>query len=171
MMQMLQAGGLPLLSDGLRLADENNPRGYLEFEPVKRLRADHSWLPQARGKAVKIIHLLLRELPLDGSLAYRIIFMRRPIEEVIASQSVMLLRDGKAAADPAVLKKVFESQLAQLEPWLAGRLDVAVLPVAYHRVLQEPEAVVEELRAFLGLELDAAAMLRAVDPSLYRQRG
>ena len=171
MMQMLQAGGLPVLSDGLRMADENNPRGYLEFEPVKRLRTERSWLPQARGKAVKIIHLLLRELPLDGSLTYRIIFMQRPIEEVIASQSAMLLRDGKAAADPQVLQKVFESQLAQLEPWLAGRPDVAVLPVAYHRVLRAPGAVVEELRTFLGLDLDSAAMVRAVDPSLYRQRG
>src|SRR5215471_15907456 len=171
MMQMLQAGGLPVLSDGLRPPDENNPRGYLEFEPVKRLRTDRSWLPRAKGHAVKIIHVLLRELPVDNSLAWRIVFMQRPMEEIISSQRAMLLRDGKASADPAILQKAFESQLAQLGSWLAGRPDIAVLPVAYHRVLREPDAVVEELRAFLGWELDAAAMVRAVDPALYRQRG
>ena len=86
MMQMLQAGGLPAFTDRVRSADESNPRGYFEFEPVKRLRTDRSWLPQARGHAIKIIHLLLRELPLDGSLVYRIVFMQRPLEEVLASQ-------------------------------------------------------------------------------------
>jgi hypothetical protein len=171
MMQMLQAGGLPALTDGLRSADENNPRGYLEFEPAKRLRTDRSWLPQARGHAVKIVHLLLHELPLDGSLAYRIIFMQRPIEEVLASQCAMLKREGKPAGAPAILQRAFEKQLAQLEPWLGAQPGVAVLPVNYHRVLREPGAVAEELRAFLDLKLDAAAMVRAVDPALYRQRG
>jgi hypothetical protein len=152
------------------MPDENNPRGYLEFEPVKRLRTDRSWLPLASGHAVKIIHQLLRELPPAASPTYRIVFMQRPIEEVIASQHAMLLREGKASADPAILRKAFESQLAQLEPWLAARPDVALLPVAYHRVLREPAAVIEELRAFLGQDLDAAAMARAIDPTLYRQR-
>ncbi|MDP3613979.1 MAG: hypothetical protein Q8R98_19230, partial [Rubrivivax sp.] len=90
MMQMLHAGGLPVLSDGLRTADENNQRGYFEFEPVKRLRSDRSWLPQARGHAVKIIHLLLRELLLDGSVQDRIVLMLRPLDEVLASQRTML---------------------------------------------------------------------------------
>ena len=83
-MQMLQAGGLPPLSDNLRSADEDNPRGYLEFEPVKQLRTDRSWLAQARGHVVKIIHLLLRELPTEGTYRYRVILMKRPIEEVLA---------------------------------------------------------------------------------------
>jgi hypothetical protein len=171
MMQMLQAGGLPTLTDSLRSADENNPRGYFEFDPVKRLRTDRSWLPQARGHAVKIIHLLLRELPLDGSLAYRVIFMQRPIDEVLASQHAMLHRDGRPAGDPAILRRAFENQLAQLESWLAAQSGIAVLPVNYHRVLREPAAVAEELRGFLGLDLDVAAMVHSVDPALYRQRG
>lgn len=171
MMQMLQAGGLPALTDGLRSADENNLRGYLEFEPVKRLRSDRSWLPQARGHAVKIIHLLLRDLLLDGSLQYRIVFMQRPTEEVIASQHRMLQRDGKTGADPAVLKKVFENQLAQLQVWLDLQADIAVWPVSYHRVVGQPQAVAEELANFLGLPLDIAAMVQAVDPALHRQRG
>ena len=170
MMQMLQAGGLPVLSDGLRAADANNPRGYHEFEPVKRLRSDRSWLPQARGRVVKIIHALLRELPLDGSLPCRIVFMRRPLDEVLASQQAMLQRDGKVAADPALLKRAYEGQLAQLLPWLTTRPGVDMLSVDYHAVIQDPAAVAQSLRDFLGLPLDTAAMVRAVDPALYRQR-
>lgn len=171
MMQMLHAGGLPTLSDGLRGADENNLRGYFEYEPVKRLRTDRSWLPQARGQAVKVIHLLLRELLLDGSLQYRIVFMRRPIDEVLASQHAMLKRDGKAGADPALLRKVFEGQLAQLDTWLAAQPAIRVLPVDYHRVVREPQAVADAVAGFLGLDLDTAAMTQAVDPALHRERG
>jgi hypothetical protein len=171
MMQMLHAGGLPVLSDGLRTADDNNQRGYFEYEPVKRLRSDRSWLPQARGQAVKIIHLLLRDLLLDGSLHYRIVFMQRPIEEVLASQRAMLLREGKAGADAAVLKKAFEGQLAQLDVWLAAQAQVSVLRVPYHRVVSDAHAVAADVNAFLGLDLDTAAMARAVEPALHRQRG
>ena len=170
MMQMLHAGGLPTLTDALRPADENNLRGYFEYDPVKRLRSDRSWLPQARGHAVKIIHLLLRELLLDGSLRYRIVFMQRPVDEVLDSQRAMLQRDGKAGADPAVLKKAFEQQLAQLETWLAEQAAVEVLYMPYHRVLCEPLPVAADLNRFLGLALDAPAMAGAADPALHRQR-
>jgi hypothetical protein len=170
MMQMLHAGGLPVLSDGLRTADESNPRGYLEYEPVKRLRSDRTWLPSARGHAVKIIHLLLRDLLLDGSVHYRIVFMQRPLPEVLASQTAMLRRDGKTAADAALLTKVFESQLAQLTPWLATQPCIRVLPVPYHQVVQQPLPVAQAVNDFLGLALDTGAMVRAVDPALHRQR-
>lgn len=170
-MQMLHAGGLPALTDGLRVADENNLRGYFEYEPVKRLRSDRAWLPQARGQVVKIIHLLLRDLLLDGSLQYRVVFMRRPTDEVLASQRAMLQREGKAGADPAVLKKAFETQLAQLDAWMAAQPCIRVLNVDYHRVVQQPQAVADELQGFLGRPLDTAAMVRAVDPALHRQRG
>src|SRR5665213_1543473 len=98
MMQMLAAGGIPPLTDQQRMPDENNPRGYLEYEAVKQLRNDRSWLANARGKAVKIIHLLLSELPNDGSLTFRVFLMQRAIDEVLASQRKMLARDGKAGA-------------------------------------------------------------------------
>lgn len=170
MMQMLHAGGLPALADQQRVADESNPRGYFEYEPVKRLRSDRTWLPQARGHAVKIIHLLLRELLLDGSMRYRIVFMERPLGEVLASQQAMLQREGKAGADPAVLQRAFESQLAQLHGWLALQPDVRVLRMDYHRVVQEPMLTADALCSFLELELDRAAMAAAVDPALHRQR-
>jgi hypothetical protein len=92
MMQMLAAGGLPPLTDNLRDADESNPRGYFEFDPVKRLRSDRSWLDQARGHAVKIIHVLVRELPADGQFHYRLLLMKRPMEEILASQRALLER-------------------------------------------------------------------------------
>ena len=171
MMQMLHAGGLPTLSDGLRTADANNPRGYFEFDPVKRLRSDNGWLPQARGHAVKIIHLLLRELRLDGSLQYRIVFMQRPIDEVLASQHAMLQREGKDGADPQVLKKAFEKQLEQIDTWLAEQAHVVVMQVPYHQVMCEPLATAVAVNTFLGLTLDTAAMVRAVDPALHRQHG
>ena len=170
MMQMLHAGGLPVLTDGLRTADENNLRGYFEYEPVKRLRSDRSWLPQARGHAVKIIHLLLRDLLLDGTLQYRVVFMQRPIEEVLASQRAMLQREGRAGADPAVLKKAFEGQLAQLDTWLAAQPGITMLPVQYHDVVRTPQAVAEAVHRFLGVQLDTAAMALAVDPAMHRQR-
>jgi hypothetical protein len=170
MMQMLEAGGLPSLTDGVRSADESNPRGYFEFEPVKRLRSDRSWLPLAIGRATKIIHLLLPELPVDGSFEYRIVFMRRPLEEVLASQQAMLRRQGKPSADPALLRRAFESQLAQVQAWLTAQPYVEVLQVDYHRVLREPAAVAKEVRTLLGLHLDVTAMKRVVDPALYRER-
>lgn len=170
MMQMLRAGGLPVLTDGLRAADESNRRGYLEYEPVKRLRSDRSWLPRARGQAVKIIHLLLRDLLLDGSMRYRIVLMQRPIDEVLASQRAMLQREGKAGADAAVLKKAFQGQLAQLDAWLATQACISVLRLGYHDVLRQPAAAADSLSAFLGLPLDRAAMVQAVDPALHRQR-
>ncbi len=170
MMQMLAAGGLPVLTDALRLPDESNPRGYLEFEPVKRLRTDQSWLEQARGRAVKIIHLLLRELPTDGRFQYRVLFLRRPLEEVIASQSAMLARAGKASAEPVALARIFASQLAQVEQWLAAQPCFTVRQVEYHRLVREPTIVAGELNAFLGGGLDPTLMARAVDPKLYRHR-
>lgn len=170
MMQMLSRGGFSPLTDELRAADESNPRGYFEFERVKQLRTDRSWLPEARGRVVKIIHVLLRALPTDGSFHYRVILMRRALPEVLASQRVMLEREGKRSADTALLTTVYEAQLAQTEQWLSDHQCFAWMPVEYHRVLREPHAVADEIRRFLGCDLDLDAMAAAIDPALYRQR-
>ena len=173
MMQTLAAGGIPPLTDDLRAADPSNPRGYLELEAVKKLKLDKSWLPQARGKAVKIIHLLLPELA-GGSpdLNYRVIMMRRPIAEIVASQRAMLARQGKASAavPDAQLEKIFTDQLARVEAWLEGRPEIRVCAVPYPELVSRPAETAARINAFLGGSLDEAAMTRAVDPTLYREK-
>jgi hypothetical protein len=170
MMQMLNAGGLPVLTDELRVADESSPRGYFEFEPVKRTATDCSWLEQARGRAVKVIHLLVRELPTDGRFRYRVILMQRPLEEILTSQRVMLQRQGKASGEEAALRKIFQQQLFELETYLASEPAFSTLSVDYHCALQDPVRYAEKINSFLDGDLDVAAMVRAIDPALYRQR-
>lgn len=171
MMQLLEAGGLPALTDNIRRADEDNPRGYYEFEAVKQVREDASWLDEAQGKVVKMVYRLLYDLPSDRT--YRVIFMRRSLDEVIASQEEMLRRQGKESAEvgQAQLAAMYRRQLKDVETWLRDQPVFSVLYVDYHDVLQRPETVVEKINQFLGGSLDTAAMLRVPDRSLYRQRG
>ena len=171
MMQMLTAGGVPALTDELRKSDESNPRGYFEFDPVKRIRSDQSWLEQARGRAVKIIHLLLRDLPTDRGFEYRVLFMKRPIEEVVASQRKMLEREGKHSADPAMLTKIYQSQLAQVEEWTKAQPCFSFLAVNHRSLIDNPLAVANEINAFLGGKMHVEQMASAVDPGLWRERG
>ncbi len=172
MMQMLAAGGVPPLTDQLRVPDENNPRGYFEYEAVKKLRVDQSWLARARGHAVKIIHLLLRELPNDGAFAFRVILLQRAIGEVLASQRTMLARDGKAAAAISAeqLGRIYLAQMEKAERWLQSLPECRVLQVEHRALLTDPAPVAGQINQFLGGELDSAAMAAAVDPSLYRER-
>ena len=137
------------MTDNVRATDESNPRGYFEFEAVKRLRSDQTWLDQARGRAVKIIHLLLRELPVDGRFEYRVLFMLRPIAEVLASQRAMLARQGKQAAS-ASLAGVFESQVAQAQEWMRTHSCFSFLTLEHHRVLQQPEESAAAIAEFLA---------------------
>src|SRR6185312_6287356 len=118
MMQMLAAGGIPPLSDGLRSADPDNPRGYFEYEPVKRTKQDDTWTDAAPGKAAKVVYALLKDLPTRHD--YRVIWMRRPLDEVIASQRAMLARVGREGAriPDRVLAGRFEAELALTESWL-----------------------------------------------------
>lgn len=166
MMQMLQAGGLEIMTDNLRADDENNPKGYMEFDPVKRLRQDNSWLPQAEGKTVKVIAQLLQYLP--NNFTYKIIFMQREMTEVLISQQKML---GKSTtAYPTALANTFARELNRTESWLAGQPNMDVLYVNYADVIAQPEEQAENTMAFLGAELDIAGMTAVVDKSLYRNK-
>jgi hypothetical protein len=168
MMQMLGSGGVALFTDGARVADEDNPRGYFECEAAKRLKHDSSWLGQARGKAVKIVHLLLPELP--PAHEYRVILMRREMAEVLASQQAMLDRAGRAGSglSGARLAEVFTRQLEAVERWLAARPNVRTLPVEHRRCLQEPAEVAAAVERFLERGLNREAMAQVVDRALYR---
>lgn len=170
MMRMLEAGGVRPLEDGIRAADISNPKGYFEFEPVKDLeaaRGDVPWLPEARGKAVKIISFLLTWLPEDFN--YQVIFMQRDLDEVLASQQQMLTRRGEAA-DTGASREVFEAHLAQVDRFMAARPCFETLHVPYREAVAAPEATAAAVARFLGRSMDTAAMARAVEASLYRNR-
>ena len=168
MMQMLRAGGLPPLTDGHRPPDASNPHGYYEDDRAKRLQTDGGWLAEAEGRAVKVIAQLLPSLP--GAHAYRVLFMDRDLDEVLRSQSRMLERLGRPAASPDVLRGVFSKHLADVRRWIAAQPNVTALDVPYAGTVARPLEQAERVAAFLGLDLDAAAMAAAVDPALYRER-
>jgi Sulfotransferase domain len=170
MMQMVAAGGLVPLTDEVREADDDNPRGYYEFEPVKKLKQDASWVDDAGGKVVKMVYRLLYDLPPHRS--YRVIFMNRDLDEVIASQEVMLARQGKSVGgmEPARLREVYRKQLQDAMDWLAAQPNFAVLYVDYQDAVRDPERVIQALNGFLDGSLDVDAMRRVPDRSLHRQR-
>lgn len=170
MMKMLAAGGLPPLTDNIRSADEDNPKGYYEFERVKKLKEDRDWLPDAKGKAVKVISALLMQLP--AGYEYRVIFMRRNMSEILASQRQMLIRRGEPAdaISDADMAALFDKHLRQVESWLAAQPNMRALGVNYNDLVAAPLAGAERVNAFLGGRLDVAKMAGAVDPSLHRQR-
>jgi hypothetical protein len=169
-MQMIHAGGIPALTDGQRTSDDSNPRGYFELERVKQLKQDKSWLDDAAGKVVKVIHLLLAELPDDRP--YRVVFMQRDLREVVQSQATMLARSGRTGGQlpPERLIAVYEQQLKTVEQWLAARPNFSVLRVPYAQLVSDPAGVVPTVNAFLGGTLDEARMRAAVDPGLHRNR-
>lgn len=170
MMQILESGGIPALTDRVREADEDNLEGYFEFEPVKKTKQDKSWLDNARGKVVKVIYMLLYDLPPDH--VYRVVFMRRSLDEVLASQSKMLQRRGEpgATVSQEQLHKIFTDQLQKVDSWLASRDEFDVLNVNHRDVIEDAEREAKRINEFLGGALDEAAMSAAVNPSLYRQR-
>jgi hypothetical protein len=170
MMQMLDEGGLPILTDRERAADDDNPRGYCELEAVKRTKDDASWLTGAPGMAVKVIYWLLKDLP--DSHQYRVLLMQRSINEIIASQSVMLARRGEAGANVSAeqLERIFVKELDSTKRWIASQKNFEVLEIQYSDVLTDTLGQAENIRCFLDLPLDVVAMAKSVDQNLYRQR-
>jgi hypothetical protein len=170
MMQMLQAGGMQALADQIRGADEDNPQGYYEFEQVKQIEHNQAWLKDAQGKVVKMISALLKHLP--PAYRYRIIFMRRKMEEVLASQRQMLIRRGEPTNDVSdeKLAEIFFRHLQQVEAWLNEQPHMEVLYLDYQQVLKDPLGEAHRISQFLGRELDVLAMASVVDHGLHRQR-
>ncbi len=199
MMRMLEAGGLPVLTDDHRPADLDNPRGYYEYEPVKFTGQDASWVDLAEGRAVKVIYKLLEALPADRD--YQVLFMQRHLKEVVASQNRMLERLAQASSgrhagaappggrqveasagrgpgntgshimvDEHRLVGMLASQVAQCRAWLAGQPRFRVLYVNYNQLIATPDVWVHDIVQFCGGRLDAAGMRSVIDPNLYRRR-
>lgn len=171
MMKMLEAGGIPPYTDHIRTPDDDNPKGYYEFERVKKLpEGDTAWLPDAEGKAVKVISALLEHLPEEYS--YRVLFMQRKMEEILASQKQMLIRSGQPTdkVGDEQLAEMYEKHLAKVNGWLAAQANFSVLYLDYNQMLVDPEKNAAQVNEFLGGVLETRDMARIVDVNLYRQR-
>jgi hypothetical protein len=169
MMKMLEAGGLAPVIDGFREADEDNPKGYYEFEAVKRTKQDPSWVKDAQGKVVKVISQLLQDLP--STEHYKVIFMRRHLDEVLSSQQKMLVRrDEEDETNDGDMKEMFASHVEEVEGFMRAADHLDVLFVSYNRMQSDSDKQIERVCKFLGTELDGAKMATIIDPALYRQR-
>ena len=169
MMKMLEAGGMTAVTDGIREADEDNPRGYYELELVKKTKEDASWLDNSDGKVVKMISMLLRDLPANRE--YKVVFMIRDLDETLASQQKMLERRGKPAGPgDDKMKALFEKHLADTREWLADRECFDVFFCNYNETLADPATMAAKVAGFLDNGMDIEKMAEVTDPGLYRQR-
>jgi hypothetical protein len=169
MMRMLETGGLPVLTDQVRTPDDDNPNGYYEFEAVKQTKEDPAWLEGSEGKAVKMVYRLLYDLPADRS--YKVLFMRRKLEEVLASQRVMLDRHGMAdSVSEEQMEALFRSEIDAFYRWADKQSHLELIDVDYNRMQADPKAEAARVNRFLGGALDEDAMVAVVDQSLYRNR-
>jgi hypothetical protein len=171
MMKMLEAAGLPILTDQIRAADIDNPKGYYEFERVKKLEeGDCDWVQDAKGCVVKVISGLLEYLP--NQYVYKVIFMERHIEEVLASQKEMLRRRGEDAQKipDEQMDYLFTKHLAKMKDWLARQPNMCVLYISYNDILENPREQLAAVDRFLGGGLDIPKMSSVCDAVLYRQR-
>lgn len=171
MMKTLEAGGLETFIDNIRVADDDNPKGYYELERVKQLdKGDTEWLPEAQGKVVKVISALLKHLPSDHQ--YKVVFMHRNMDEILASQKKMLINRGEDPnkASDEELTELFKKHKASVANWLHTQPNVDVLDIHYSQFLADPQQDVQRINAFLGGQLNVEKMAEVADPQLYRNR-
>lgn len=173
LMQMLAAGGVEILTDQLREADEDNPKGYFEYEAAKKLMRDQSWVGEAKGKALKVVAPLVCSLP--AGCKYRIVLIERDCEEILESQAKMIARRGEAIEDTPErrerLRREYARLMARTTDLLRSRPDVHLMVVRHEEILRDPRAAAARINAFAGGTFDEAAMAGAVDLSLHRNRG
>jgi len=170
MMRMLAAGGMEVITDNIRKADEDNPEGYYEFEKAKKIRQDASWLDSAQGKVFKRVSMLLYDLPSDRN--YKIVFMKRNMDEILASQRRMLIRQGRSGDGPddKEMGRIFAKHLRDTEEWLGKQKHTDVLYMNYNEIVRNPVAQADILKQFFGSRLNAEAMAGVIERNLYRNR-
>jgi hypothetical protein len=170
MMKMLAEGGLEIVTDAMRTADDDNPNGYFEFEPVKQLtQGNDRWLEEARGKAVKIISALLEHLP--TRLHYKVIFMERSLQEVLASQKKMLInRSEESSISDAEMEENLKKHMADVKYWLARQPNIDVLYVDYGKMLSAPASYCARIADFIGIPVSVEKMQSVPNQKLYRNR-
>ena len=158
------------MTDRIRVADEDKPKGYYEFERVKGLPEDTGWLEDARGKVVKVLAELVQKLP--AGYSYRIVFVERDLDEIIASQKKMLVRRGE---DPdqvpdSEIKELFRKYASILRDWLGKQSNMRTFYISYNDVMNDPDGCADRLDAFFGGSLDRDKMISVIDDNLYRNR-
>lgn len=168
MMQMLEAGGMPILTDSIRVADIDNPNNYYEYEPVKD--TNYHWFPQAIGKAVKVVSMLLKQL--SSEYQYKIIFMQRNLDEILASQEKMLRNRQKLLSndESVMLKEVYLKHLVQIQSWLDEQSNMEVNFISYNEVVKQPQYYAQIINQFLDGFLDSIKMAKVVQLHLYRNQ-
>ncbi|NUM51414.1 MAG: alkaline phosphatase family protein [Flavobacteriales bacterium] len=170
LMQMLQQTELEIFTDNERQADENNPKGYLEHEAVKRLARDKAWLPLANGKVVKIISHLLVHLP--SRFKYKIIFIHRNLNEILSSQHKMLVREGKIKEGEfrAGLQMAYKENLKRIAMWESSNSNVEMLHLKYAEIIENTEVEALKIKTFLKIKTDTKKMAEVVEKKLYRNK-
>lgn len=173
LMQMLDAGGMDILTDRMREADEDNPKGYFEFEAAKKLLREQGWVAEARGKALKVVAPLVSSLPAGSN--YRVLLIERDYGEILASQAKMIVRRGESVEDSPErrerLRREFARLMAQTKTMLRSREGVRLLVLRHEEILRDPAAAALAIDRFAGGGLDRERMAAAVDRSLHRNRG
>jgi hypothetical protein len=171
MMSMLAAGGLEVVTDNLRMADDDNLNGYFEFEEVKNLiKGEYNWIATSHGRVVKVISSLLPYLP--SGYHYRIIFMRRAFKEILASQRKMLINRGENPdrVGDDQMAEIFEKNGQQVERWIDSQANTSRIDISYNQLMENPRPLIAKINGFLGGGLDEKKMMEVINPSLYRQR-
>ena len=171
-MQMMEAGGLEIITDQIRKTDDDNPKGYYELERVKDIdkEKEKGWLGNYKGKAIKIISFLLRDLPV--TLNYKVIFIERCLDEILVSQNKMLINrgeKGKIVSDKK-MKKNYENHLWRVKYFLKKTPNFDTLYIYFRDVIQSPKEQAMRIYDFLHIALDVEAMARVADKKLYRNR-
>ncbi len=170
MMKILEVGGMEIVTDNIRKADEDNPHGYYEYEKIKEIKEDTAWLKETRGKAFKMISQLLYDLPSNES--YKVIFMKRNMNEILASQKKMLKSRGnnKDEISDEKMREFLDKHLSKIMEWMDERKYMDVLYINYNDILENPDEQIKILNQFLNDKLNAEKAVNAIDKSLYRNR-
>lgn len=170
MMKILAEGGLSIVTDEFRTADDDNPNGYFELETVKQMSAGNvAWLSNAGGKVVKVISALLEYLPSEYS--YKVIFMERDIKEILASQQKMLMRRNETSQiSDTEMEAQFRKHLSVVKPWLIRQPNIDVLYVSYNALMADPKPACQRVQDFVPQPLDLSKMMAVPSRELYRNR-
>ena len=169
LMKILEKGKITPFIDNIRIADSDNPEGYYEFDPVKKLKDDNSWLFKCKGHSVKIVSPLIENIPLN--LNYKVIFIDRDMEEILASQNKMLSNRGEVTdIDDTIMSSYYESHLVSIKEWLSSQSNIDILYISYNATIENPEKTVKQISNFLNIQEGLEQMTNVVMPNLYRNR-